>query len=290
MVPGRLRQQCTFLRTLDALKHVKRRTLTSSRDDDIRAENPAEHSWHLAVMAHVLREYAPANINIDRVTQICLMHDVVEIDADDTFLYDDAANANKRAREEAAAERIFGLLPPDQAAWARALWEEYETGATREAKFVLALDRTQPILQHVQTAGRAWRTHGITRQRVEQKCRPPIETGSAALWQYVGAVLDDCVQLGYVRDEQGTERYKARPLFLPVESGSLDEAILFSIPLQQRYPFRIFIETGEAEDVFKHFLDHDAAARALVERIITSQANTLRAALNRADIDTRSSP
>src|SRR5205085_4352444 len=136
----RLERQFAFVREIDRLKGVLRRT---TLHDGSRKENSAEHSWHLATMALVLAEYAPNDADVLRAVQLCLVHDVVEIDAGDTFAYDAAANVDKAAREQAAATRVFGLLPLDQAIALRALWEEFEQNETPTARFANALDRLQ---------------------------------------------------------------------------------------------------------------------------------------------------
>ena len=163
-IEGRLERQLQFVMEIDKLKQVQRRTWLT---DGTRTENAAEHSWHLALMCLLLHEYA-ADRNLDslRVLQMLLVHDLVEIDAGDTFVYDEAAAIDKESRERAAADRIFGLLPPDQAGEMRSLWEEFEARQTPEARFAASLDRLQPILHNYHTQGRAWRDHGVTADRV----------------------------------------------------------------------------------------------------------------------------
>src|SRR6056297_294642 len=155
----RLEQQVAFILEIDRLKTIYRRTYLT---DTSRFENSAEHSWHIAVMAMLLAEHANT-LEVDqlRVIKMLLIHDLVEIDAGDTFAYDTAAHADKAAREQAAADRLFGLLPADQAAEFRALWDEFESRQTPEAKFAGALDRLQPLLHNLYTHGRSWREHGV---------------------------------------------------------------------------------------------------------------------------------
>ena len=160
--PARLQSQIQFLLEADRLKSVARRTYLG---DQSRRENSAEHSWHLALGVLLLREYG-GDVDVFRALQMAILHDLVEIDAGDTFVYDDANMELKAEREKAAAERIFGLLPEDQNAEFRAVWEEFERGESAEAKFALAIDRLWPILMNYATQGRAWNEHGVSAQWV----------------------------------------------------------------------------------------------------------------------------
>lgn len=178
---SRIRQQIQFIETLDKLKQVLRQNLVM---DESRRENSAEHSWHCATLAMVLGEYAAPQLDQLRVLKMLLLHDVVEIEAGDTFCFDLAANRDKAAREQQAASRIFGLLPGDLATEFRALWEEFEAAKSAEARFANALDRFQVLLQNVNTRGGTWRIHGIDRQRVIQRMLP-IKDGAPALWPLV---------------------------------------------------------------------------------------------------------
>jgi len=191
----RLEQQIAFVRELDKLKQVQRQTwLTDKR----RKENSAEHSWHIAVMALVLSEYAPGDdLDIGRVMQMLLIHDIVEIDAGDTFCYDQAAVAGQTDREKEAAQRLFGLLPPDQAARFRNLWEEFEDRRTPEARLAHSLDRLQPILNNFLTEGKSWRANGITRRQVRDRNRIVAE-GAPRLWEYIEDLLRRAVERGYL--------------------------------------------------------------------------------------------
>ena len=194
----RLAQQMAFLVEADRLKSIIRRTPLG---DNSRLENSAEHSWHLAVAALALREHAPADLDLSRVLELVAIHDLVEIDAGDTFAYDAGANRDRAAREQAAADRLFGLLPPDQAVELRSLWDEFEAGETPDARFALALDRLQPLLQNVHSDGGTWRTHGVTREQVLERMRP-IEAVSAEVWRYVEGVIDRVWAVGWLRDTQ----------------------------------------------------------------------------------------
>ena len=189
----RLARQIEFIAECDRLKEIFRQTVnTHSR----RAENDAEHSWHLCLCVIVLAEHANLpGLDVLRVLKMLIVHDLVEIDAGDTFAYDTAAMAGQHEREVVAAERIFGLLPPDQAAEFRALWDEFEAKETAEAKFATACDRFQPMLLNCRTQGAGWAKHGVTHDRVVARNRH-IADGSAELWRYAEAMLAEIVAAG----------------------------------------------------------------------------------------------
>jgi len=182
---ARLQQQLEFILEIDRLKSVLRRSYVL---DDNRHENSAEHSWHLAVAAMVLAEHAKEEVDVHRVIRLLLVHDLVEIDAGEAFIYDDAANAEKAVREQAAADRIFGLLPAEQAKAFMDLWREFEDRQSPEAKFAFSLDRLMPVLQNVFTEGRSWREHGIRQEQALSKNRA-IADGSPVLWQAVESLI-----------------------------------------------------------------------------------------------------
>jgi putative hydrolase of HD superfamily len=190
----RLQNQIAFLLEIDCVKQVTRQTLIA---DGSRRENDAEHSWHLAVMAAVLAEYGPPELDLGRVVRMLLVHDLVEIDAGDTYCYDTAACLTQRDRELKAADRIFALLPADQAAEFRGLWDEFEARETPEARFAAALDRVQPVLLNYHTRGKSWLERGITRGQVIERNRH-IERGAPRLWAYVRGLIDDAVERGYL--------------------------------------------------------------------------------------------
>jgi 5'-deoxynucleotidase YfbR-like HD superfamily hydrolase len=198
---SRLERQIAFIIELDKLKQVLRQTRLM---DGSRRENDAEHCWHVAVMAVVLAEHAGAGIDVLRVLKMLLIHDVVEIDAGDTFLYAAVDAAAVAERETRAAERIFGLLPPDQAGELRALWEEFEARRSAEAKFARALDRLEPLLQNHRNGGGTWREHGVTVEQVLAK-KHIVADGSAALWAFAVELIDDSLARGYLRagDREG---------------------------------------------------------------------------------------
>jgi putative hydrolase of HD superfamily len=177
----RLDQQLRFVTETGRLKGVLRQTMLT---DPRRRENSAEHSWHLAVAALALAEHAPPGTDLGRVIAMVLVHDLVEIDAGDLFLYaDEAQQARQEEAERTAADRIFGLLPPDQAAVFRGLWDEFEERRTPEARFARGLDRLQPMLENLNVGGGTWQEHGITADQVLVKVRL-IEDGSPALGRY----------------------------------------------------------------------------------------------------------
>jgi len=183
----------TFVAEAGLLKGVLRQTMLTR---PARRENSAEHSWHLAVMALALGDYAPPGTDLARVTAMLLVHDLVEVDAGDLFVYADAADqARQEAAERAAADRIFGLLPADQAASARGLWDEFEERRTAEARFARALDRLQPMLANIQADGGTWREHGITADQVLAKVAL-IEDGSPELGRYARDLVEQAVSDG----------------------------------------------------------------------------------------------
>jgi putative hydrolase of HD superfamily len=194
----RIASQLAFVIEIDRLKGVLRQT---SLCDGSRRENSAEHSWHLATMATVLGEHAGADVDVSHVIRMLLVHDLVEIDAGDTFAYDASANVGREAREREAAERLFGLLPGDQAAELRALWEEFEAQATPAARFAAALDRLQPLLNNHRGNGGSWREHAVTRTQVLTRMRP-IESALPAFWPSVMAIVDENCACGHIRDDR----------------------------------------------------------------------------------------
>lgn len=185
--PERLQQQLRFVLELEHLKHVYRQTLVLHED---RQENDAEHSFHLALMAAVLAEYANEPVDVLHVMKMVLIHDAVEVDAGDTYAYDTAGNATKRERELQAADRIFALLPADQAAEYRALWDEFEARETPEAKFANTLDRLQPLLLNYEKGGISWKRRGIRAEQVKARNQGVTEDGSEVLGALVYEVIE----------------------------------------------------------------------------------------------------
>jgi putative hydrolase of HD superfamily len=198
VAPTRLERQLDFIRELDALKSVLRRT---SLIDRSRLENSAEHTWHLTAMALALFEYAPAGADLGRVLEMLIVHDIVEIDAGDTFAFDKSANASKADREALAAVRLFGLLPPDIGERLYSSWTEFEAGETPSARFANALDRLQGlIVNDTPGDGGTWRLYGVARSEVLARMAP-IETGAPALWPVVTDAVALALAAGHVRDE-----------------------------------------------------------------------------------------
>ena len=191
----RLARQIAFIAECDKLKEIFRQTLnTQSR----RAENDAEHSWHLCLSVIVLAEHANApNLDVLRVLKMVIVHDLVEIDAGDTFGYDTARQTDQHVRECLAADRIFGLLPEDQAREFRALWDEFEAQESADAKFALAVDRFQPVLLNCLTEASGWKRHAVTHDRVVAR-NARIADGSAPLWKHMERMIQGVVEAGHL--------------------------------------------------------------------------------------------
>ncbi len=197
MIPcsdSRLAAQIAFIIEIDKLKTILRQTLLV---DSSRRENDAEHSWHIATMAFLLAEYADDGVEPGRVAKMLLIHDVVEIDAGDTFIHDEAGHGDKDAREQAAAERLYGILPADQAAEYHGLWREFEERLTADARFAHSLDRLQPLLHNFETQGGTWKSNRVTVHMVE-RLLPRIEGGSTRLADYARALIAEAVARGYL--------------------------------------------------------------------------------------------
>jgi len=191
----RLQRQIDFLMTADALKHIDRRTVLL---DKSRRENSAEHSWHIALMALVLGEYAhDRSFDSLHVLRMLLIHDLIEIDAGDTYCYDTAGYQDKPQRERLAADRLFNLLPPDQADDFRHLWDEFEAGITAEARFANALDRLQPFFHNCLTQGFTWQESDVKRHQVEQRMEP-VGPAAPELGRLVADLMDHMVKIGYL--------------------------------------------------------------------------------------------
>lgn len=190
----RIAQQCTFLVECDRLKDIVRQTLNTNR----KQENDAEHSWAVCLFAATLAEHSNEPIDVLRVIRMLLIHDVVEIDAGDTFAYDTARLADQHEREAYAADRIFGLLPSDQACEFRGLWDEFEAKETPEARFATTIDRLQAMLLNCATEGVGWRRHGVTHAQVRARNAAPVAAGSQALWAHVSTVIDAAVRAGHL--------------------------------------------------------------------------------------------
>ena len=192
----RLKKQMEFIIEVDKAKKIIRQTYLA---DASRKEDDAEHSWHLALMAVLLKEYANAEVDLAKVVPMVLIHDLVEIDAGDTYAYDEAGAATKRERETKAADRIFGLLPEDQGSWFRTLWEEFEAYETAEAKFAHVLDNCQPLLLNDASDGRSWAEHGVKKSQIYKRNEHTGE-GSREIWEYMKELVDKHIRLGHVID------------------------------------------------------------------------------------------
>ncbi|MFX1403005.1 MAG: HD family hydrolase [Promethearchaeota archaeon] len=193
----RLSQQMKFIAEIDKLKQVVRESWLV---DASRKETDAEHSWHIMVMALLLSEYAnQTHIDVFKVMKMLLIHDIVEIDAGDTFIYDKERVKDQKERESKAARRIFGLLPPDQGSEFMALWEEYEALKTLEANYARAIDSMQPLLLAYLNGGCSWRIHSLIKSQVIAK-KKHMGNGSTSLWEYTQDLLDAAVKKGILKE------------------------------------------------------------------------------------------
>jgi putative hydrolases of HD superfamily len=196
----RLSRQLEFIAEAGRLRGVLRQTTLA---EPARRENSAEHSWHLTVLALTLAEYAPPGTDLSRVVAMLAVHDIVEVDAGDLSAYAPAPDqARQHAAESAAADRLFGLLPPDQAGSLRQLWDEFEERASLEARFARALDRLQPMLENVKVGGGTWRDRGVTADEVLTKVAL-IEDGSPQLGQFARDLIDEAVRTGILTAGRG---------------------------------------------------------------------------------------
>lgn len=193
----RLEQQIHFILEIDKVKNVFRQTYLSDRN---RKENDAEHSWHIAIMAILLQEYTKEPIDVLRVMTMVLLHDLVEIDAGDTYAYDATGNATKREREVKAAERIFGLLPEDQGAYFRELWDEFEEYKTADAQYAHLLDNLQPLLLNDASQGASWEEHVVKKSQIYKRNERLPEI-SDVIWEHMKSVIERNVEKGKVLDE-----------------------------------------------------------------------------------------
>jgi putative hydrolase of HD superfamily len=193
--PERFAKQLHFILEIDKEKNILRQTHLS---DGGRRENDAEHAWHMAVMVWLLREYANEEVDVARTMMMCLIHDLVEIDAGDTYAYDPEGIKTQKEREKAAADRIFGLLPEEQGRELRGLFDEFEAYETPESRFAHTMDNFQPMLLNDSNGGSDWKEHGVCRAQVEHR-NEKTGTGSEAVWEYMKTVLDRNVQKGSLR-------------------------------------------------------------------------------------------
>ena len=193
----RLEKQISFIVEIDKVKNIFRQTLLA---DGNRKENDAEHSWHIALMAILLKEYAEDEVDVLKVMTMVLLHDLVEIDAGDTYAYDTVAAASKREREVKAADRIFGMLPEDQGNYFRTLWDEFEEYETADAKYAHLLDNLQPLLLNDASGGISWREHGVKKAQIYKR-NERIEETSAVIWKKMQELIDKNIALGNVKEE-----------------------------------------------------------------------------------------
>jgi len=193
---SRLEQQLALLIELDQLKSVLRRTRVKSAEG--RLENSAEHSWHVALMAILMEEHANEPVDISRVVKMLLLHDIVEIDAGDTFVYDAVASAEQEEKELAAAKRLFGMLPEEQGKALFELWLEFEAAESADAKFAKALDRLIPMLLNYHNDGQSWQEHGVTREQA-LTINKRIGLGSEVLWEKAQQVIAEATEKGWLK-------------------------------------------------------------------------------------------
>ncbi len=193
----RFEKQLNFIIEIDKMKSVLRRTILIDRS---RRETDAEHSWHFALMALVLMEYAKDDIDINRVIKMALVHDLVEVYAGDTFAYDQKGYEDKEKRELEAADKIFGLLPDDQNRELRALWDEFEAASTKESRYANAIDRMQPLINNYKTEGHTWHADGacVTSEQVYKRMEP-IRTAAPEVWDFIEFVVSDSIKKGYLK-------------------------------------------------------------------------------------------
>lgn len=180
---------------LDKMKNIYRQTYVLHED---RKENDAEHSWHLAILAFLLAEYASVPIDVTKVMKMVLVHDVVEIDAGDTYCYDEGGNKTKAEREEKSAQRVFGLLPDDQKEEFYSLWREFEDNQTNDSKFAAVLDKMQPVILNYTKNGISWKEHGVYKEQVEKRCLSSADA-SDKLAELIQSIIDDAASKGFLR-------------------------------------------------------------------------------------------
>lgn len=193
----RMKQQIAFLMEIDKVKNIFRQTYLA---DGKRKENDAEHSWHLAIAAFLLKEYVAEDVDVMKVMIMVLIHDLVEIDAGDTYAYDAEGAKTKRAREVVAADRIFGMLPEDQGGYFRELWDEFEAYESDDAKFAHLLDNFQPLLLNHESNGKSWTEHHVKKSQIYKRNEKIKET-SPEVWEWMKQIVEEHIALGHVIDE-----------------------------------------------------------------------------------------
>lgn len=193
----RLNKDIEFIVELDKMKSILRETTLI---DKSKRENDAEHSWHIAVMALVLSEYADEDIDVCKVIKMLLVHDLVEIYAGDTFCYDVESNKSKKERELIGADKIFGMLDEDKGKELRSLWEEFEEMKTKEALFAASMDRLQPLLNNYYSGGGTWKKYGVPKKDIYKRV-DPIKESSEKLWELTKNIIEDAFSKGYITKE-----------------------------------------------------------------------------------------
>ena len=193
----RFEKQLAFILEADKEKNILRQTHITGY---ARRENDAEHAWHMAMMIYLLKEYSNEEFDVAKAMMMAIIHDIVEIDAGDTYAYDTAALETQKEREERAAERIYGLLPDDQREELRALFEEFEAGETPEARFARTMDNFQPLLLNDSNGGADWREHKVTKSQVTGRQKRSI-IGSKEIWEYTSELINENVKKGNIKDE-----------------------------------------------------------------------------------------
>ena len=190
----RLEQQIRFITEIDKVKNIFRQTYLA---DGKRKENDAEHSWHIALMAYLLQEHAEEPVDVPRVMLMVLIHDLVEIDAGDTYAYDSVGAKDKREREEKAADRIFNILPTEQGQYFRELWEEFESYETEDAKYAHLLDNFQPMLLNDASKGKSWSEHQVKKEQIYKRNERIADT-SETIWEEMQRIVEKNIQLGNI--------------------------------------------------------------------------------------------
>lgn len=193
----RLKKQLEFILEIDKEKNILRQTHLSGHG---RRENDAEHSWHMAIMAVLLKEYANEEVDLLKVITMLLIHDLVEIDAGDTYAYDEKGNESRPDREKRAADRIYGMLPEDQGLKLRELWEEFEAYESPEAKYAHMLDNFQPLILNDSNDGGDWRSHGVRKSQIYKRNAKTAQ-GSETVWTYMQELIQNNIDKGNIKDE-----------------------------------------------------------------------------------------
>lgn len=200
---NRFNKQLEFIKEIDKLKHVRRRSILLNGE---RRENSAEHCWHVAVMAMLLCEYSNSPVDAVKVMKMLTIHDIIEIEAGDTYVYDTAGLKDQEEREQKAADKIFGILPDDQNYEFRALWDEFEAAETSEAKFGKAIDRLMPLLHNVGTGGEVWTKNNIHIDQVMNLMENGIKAGSEDIWQYAQQIIKESAEKGWLRTDTASDK------------------------------------------------------------------------------------